>query len=92
MTNPVIEELLEDRSDLFSGWGEADFDELHSRVGAGGALTRDGALAAVHEMNRKRRLHDQLDVLLESSQADLLAAILEAMYRKVVAPEDTMRS
>jgi len=86
-TNPAIDELLEERADLFSGWSEADFDELHSRVGTGGALTREGALAAVHGMNRKRRLHDQLDVLLESSQADLAAAILEAMYRNVVVEE-----
>jgi len=87
LTNPMIDELLEERADLFSGWSEADFDELHSRVGTGGALSREGALAAVRGMNRKRRLHDQLDVLLESSQADLVAAILEATYRKVVVEE-----
>jgi len=87
LTNPMIDELVGERADLFSGWSEADFDELHSRVGTGGALTREGALAAVQAMNRKRRLHDQLDVLLESSQADLAAAIIEAMYRNVIVEE-----
>ncbi len=39
-TNPLVEEVLQDQGELFEGWREADFDELHSRVGAGGALTR----------------------------------------------------
>jgi transcriptional regulator with XRE-family HTH domain len=87
VTNPTVDELLGEQPGLFEGWGEADFDELHSRVGAGGAMTPEGALAAVQAMNRKRRLHDQLDVLLESSQADLVAEILDVAYRKVVVEE-----
>ncbi len=86
-TNPVVEDLLADDPRLFTGWGQADFDELHSRMGTGGPLTRDGARQAVQEMNRKRRLHDQLDLLLESSQAEIVVAILAAMYEKVVVPE-----
>ena len=35
-TNPAVDEVLQDDPELFEGWGEADFDELHSRVGAGG--------------------------------------------------------
>ena len=40
-TNPLVAELIEAESDLFAGWRQGDFDELHSRVGAGGALTRE---------------------------------------------------
>jgi transcriptional regulator with XRE-family HTH domain len=86
-TNPVVVELLASEPRLFAGWGEGDFDELHSRMGTGGPLTPEGALQAVRDMNRKRQLHDQLDVLLESSQADLAATILSAMYEKAIVPD-----
>lgn len=82
-TNPVVEEVMETHKELFAGWSEADFDELHSRVGTGGALTFEGALAAVHAMNRRRELHEKLDLLLESSQAELAVGLLELLYRQV---------
>ena len=81
-TNPLVEEVLEARPELFADWSEADFDELHSRVGAGGALTREGAVAAVERMNRKRDLHDKLDLLLESTHAQLAGQIVEACTRR----------
>ena len=83
-TNPLVADVIEDHKDLFHGWTETDFDELHSRVGTGGALTVEGALAAVQQMNRKRELHDKLDLLLESSQAEVAAGILNVLYEKVV--------
>ncbi len=83
-TNPVVAEVIDDNKELFHGWTEADFDELHSRVGAGGALTIEGALAAARQMNRRRELHDKLDLLLESSQAEVAAGILNVLYEKVV--------
>ena len=83
-TNPVVAEVIETNRELFHGWSETDFDELHSRVGAGGALTVEGALAAVGQMNRKLELHDKLDLLLESSQAEVAAGILNVLYEKVV--------
>jgi transcriptional regulator with XRE-family HTH domain len=83
-TNPLVEEVMETHQELFVGWSEADFDELTSRVGAGGPLTREGALAAVRHMNRKRELHEKLDVLLESSHAKLTGGILDALHEQVV--------
>jgi len=83
-TNPVVAEVIDDHKELFHGWTETDFDELHSRVGAGGALTVEGALAAVGQMNRKRELHEKLDLLLESSQADVVAGVLNVLYDRVV--------
>jgi hypothetical protein len=79
-----VAEVIESHGDLFDGWSEADFDELHSRVGAGGALTIEGALTAVGHMNHKRELHDKLDLLLESSQAEVVGGILKVLYEKVV--------
>ncbi len=83
-TNPAVEEALQSRQDLFADWTQADFDELHSRVGTGGGLTVEGALAAAQEMNHKRELHEKLDLLLESSQADVVGGIVELLYGQVV--------
>lgn len=83
-TNPLVAEVIETHGELFDGWTEADFDELHSRVGAGGALTVEGALSAVRQMNQKRELHEKLDLLLESSHAEVAAGILNVLYKKVV--------
>ena len=82
-TNPAVAEVMEDHKDLFTDWSEGDFDELHSRVGAGGALTREGVLAAVRQMNRKRQVHERLDLLLESSHAELAGSIVDLLYEKV---------
>jgi len=82
-TNPVVAEVLETHGKLFEGWTEADFDELHSRVGTGGALTVEGTLKAVGQMNHKRELHEKLDLLLESSQAEVTAGILDLLYEKI---------
>jgi transcriptional regulator with XRE-family HTH domain len=83
-TNPVVAEVIDGHKELFDGWTEADFDELHSRVGTGGSLTVEGALMAVRHMNQKRELHEKLDLLLESSHAQLAAEILDVLYEKVV--------
>jgi transcriptional regulator with XRE-family HTH domain len=87
-TNPMVEEVLESQPELFAGWSEADFDELHSRVGAGGPLTREGAITAVRHMNRKRQLHEKLDLLLESSHAKLIGGIVELLHEQVVVNRD----
>jgi len=83
-TNPVVEELMESRGELFDGWTDADFEELHSRVASGGGLTFDGALDAVERMNRKRRLHQRLEVLLESSQSQTISGMIDLLYEQVV--------
>jgi transcriptional regulator with XRE-family HTH domain len=86
-TNPVVAEVVEGHPALFSGWTEADYEELNSRFGTGGPLTVEGTLAAVSAMNRNRKALEKLAVLLESSQADLIRGIVEVMYDKVVNPE-----
>jgi transcriptional regulator with XRE-family HTH domain len=87
-TNPLVAEVIESHQALFAGWTEADFDELHSRVGTGGALTIEGALTTVRHMNRKRELHEKLDLLLESSHAEVAAGILNVLYDKIVVREN----
>jgi transcriptional regulator with XRE-family HTH domain len=92
-TNPAVEEAIETHSERFEGWTEFDFDELHSRVGTGGAMTDAGVLQAVDQMNRKRRLREKLDVLLESSQAEVVAEIIDVLYKKIALTDpDSIRS
>jgi transcriptional regulator with XRE-family HTH domain len=83
-TNPVVADVVESHPELFGGWTEADFEELHSRFGTGGPLTTEGALGAVTAMNRNRAAHEKLALLLESSQADLIRGIVEVMYNNLV--------
>jgi len=82
-TNPVVEEVIRARPELFAGWSGADFDELHSRFGAGGALTTEGTLAVVRQMNRRNELIEKLIFLLETSQAEAISTFLDVMYQKL---------
>ncbi len=84
-TNPAVDELLARRPELFTDWSEIDFDELYSRVGTGGALTSAGAQQAAESINRKRKLHEKLALLLETEQAEVIADILELFYQRVKA-------
>ena len=81
----MVAEAVENHPQLFSGWTEADFEELSSRFGTGGPLTAEGTLAAVAAMNRNRNTLEKLAVLLESSQAELIRGIVELMYEKLAA-------
>jgi len=83
-TNPVVDEVIQTHPHVFADWTGSDYDELHSRMGTGGPLTAEGALEAARRMNAKRALHEKLSVLLESSQADVIAGIVDVIYQKVV--------
>jgi hypothetical protein len=80
--NPVVDEVLAEHPHLVERWTEADFDELYSRVGAGGGLSREGALEAVRSMNRKREVLRKVGVLMETGQAELAEGIVEIFYRE----------
>ena len=84
-TNPLVAEMIETHRNLFDNWTEADFDELHSRVGTGGALTSDGVLESVHHMNHKHELHKLLDIILESGQITFVDRMLKLIYEEHVA-------
>lgn len=85
-TNPLVQEIVESRPELFQNWTAADYDELHSRFGAGGALTRDGVLESVRRMNRKREILEKLDLLLETDQAEILGEIVDLFHKKFIIP------
>lgn len=86
-TNPAIQQAVEDRPDLFEGWGPGEFGELASRVGAGGALTPHGACAAAQAMNANRRSIERARVVLESDQAEALRTVIDALYERATTTE-----
>lgn len=88
-TNPAVEELISERPELFVGWTQADFEELFSRVGTGGALTPQGAERAVEQMNKNKRTHEQLALLLETSYAELVRRLIESLASLVVEPTES---
>ncbi|MBX9788591.1 MAG: helix-turn-helix domain-containing protein [Pirellulales bacterium] len=83
-TNPLVDEVVAEMPSAFDGWGAADFDELYSHFGTGGALTHDGARQVVESINRKRDLLAKAALVLETDQADVLAGVIEVLYGKVV--------
>jgi transcriptional regulator with XRE-family HTH domain len=89
-TNPAVDEVTAAHPELFDGWTAEDFDELYSHFGAGGALTPDGALRTVERMNHHRDLHNKVAVVLESCEAELLAQLIDTLYRRVVILPEPM--
>jgi len=81
-TNPLVEEVVGAHPEVFDQWSEAEFDELYSRFGTGGPLNEPGVLAAAQAMNDRRALWKQVCVVLESSEAELLAELVELLYRR----------
>lgn len=86
-SNPMVDETVRENPGIFSDWNAQDFDELQSRMGVGGSLTREGVLAAATKMNRRRQLHQRLDIVLESTQGELIGGMIDLAYRQVMPDE-----
>jgi transcriptional regulator with XRE-family HTH domain len=82
-TNPAVAEAIKQHPKLFERWSAADFEELFSRVAVGGELTEAGALAAAEAMNGRRKLMQQVALILESGEADILREFVAMLYRRV---------
>jgi transcriptional regulator with XRE-family HTH domain len=80
--NSIVQEVVARCAEAFANWSDADFDELYSRFGTGGQLTESGVLAAAEAMNAKREVLRQVSVILESGQTELLAELVELLYRR----------
>jgi transcriptional regulator with XRE-family HTH domain len=87
-TNSLVESVVAANASLFESWCEADFDELYSRFGIGGQMTEAGVVAAAEAMNAKRDVRRQVNIILESGQADLLAAVVGVLYRRATTPNN----
>jgi transcriptional regulator with XRE-family HTH domain len=84
-TNPLVAEVVHEHRELFREWTEADFDELYSRFGHGGALAQQGVLDAAATMSRRRQAQRKLALLMETHHADLIAGLLDVFYERALA-------
>jgi transcriptional regulator with XRE-family HTH domain len=84
-TNTLVQSVVAAHADIFADWSNAEFDELYSRFGTGGQLTEAGVLAAAADMNAKRDVWRQVNVILESGEAELLTEFVDLLYRRITA-------
>ncbi|MGC4007096.1 MAG: helix-turn-helix transcriptional regulator [Pirellulales bacterium] len=87
-TNPLVDEVVTVRPELFRGWTEADFDALYGRFGVGGALTREGTVVAAQTINRVRATLDKVALILETREAEVLLPVVEALYARITVDTD----
>jgi transcriptional regulator with XRE-family HTH domain len=81
-SNSLVQSVVAAHAEVFANWSDAELDELCSRFGTGGQLTETGVLAAAEDMNAKRDVWRQVNVVLESSEAELLAEFVNMLYRR----------
>jgi transcriptional regulator with XRE-family HTH domain len=91
-TNTLVEEVVAAHAELFADWSQTDFDELYSRFGTGGQLTPEGVLAAAEAMNAKRDLWRQMNIILESGEAELLEQFVSMLYGRVTSARPQVRA
>lgn len=72
-----------EQPELFRGWNEADWRELYSSFGAGGALTRAGVVECARRIDRRREIVQKFEVILDTHLGDVAAALVDALYEKV---------
>lgn len=85
-TNPCVAAAIEAEPELFDGFRDADWQELTSTFGVGGALTEEGVLAVARAIRRKRDVLFRVEVLLETHLADATVAMIDSLYNLVKFP------
>lgn len=88
-TNPEVDAVAAERPNLFRNWSPADWDELYSTFGAGGALNRPGVVAAAESINRKRETVRRLHLVLETHLRTVAEELIDSLYR-MVRPESNL--
>ncbi|MEX0703773.1 MAG: helix-turn-helix transcriptional regulator [Planctomycetales bacterium] len=91
-TNPLIEEVAEDRPELFRGWSDAEWRELYSSFGAGGALTREGVIESARRIDRRRATLRKLEVVLDTHLEEVAEGLVDALYRMLDPTAGGIRS
>ncbi len=82
-TNPQVDLVARERPGLFTGWDESDWDELYSTFGTGGALTREGVIAAAEGINRRRETIRRLQIVLDTHLRVVAEELVDTLYRMV---------
>ena len=89
-TNPQVEQATADHPEWFENWTEADFDELYSRFGTGGAMGAEMVSDTVEAMNRHRMVHQKVALILESSEAEFLVELVQLLYHRISVEPDNI--
>jgi excisionase family DNA binding protein len=79
-TNPAIEEVYAQQSQLFHDWTPADWRELYSLHGDGGSLTSDGVIAAAEEINRLRDVRHKFEAVIRGEHGKALTVMIDGFY------------
>ena len=79
-TNPFVDVVREEYPQIFAGFTPADWDELYSSFGTGGALTEEGVLAAAQVIAGKREILRRVSVLLETHLAEPTRAMVDSLF------------
>ncbi|QDU60023.1 hypothetical protein Pan216_08600 [Planctomycetes bacterium Pan216] len=84
--HPTIEEVRDDRPELFDAFTTEEWSELTSHRGVGGALSYEGVIHQAERINRKREIRRKFETLLESEHFRTLADMIDLMHRDVQLP------
>lgn len=90
-TNPEVQAVAERHPEAFAALTSADWDELHSVFGTGGALTEEGVLLQAARLHSKRELIRQLEVVLETHLGEAATAMIQGLYERVTLPTESLR-
>jgi len=82
-TQPELRAWLDRNPERGEELTEADIDELLSLQGTGGPLTSMGVEHYVKQIERKRKLFEQIHAIAGTEYIDLLEKLVDLMYEKV---------
>ncbi len=82
-SNWAIQEVCQNRPELFADWSDEQWDELFSTFGVGGELNETGVLKQAEAINAKQETIYQLQVVLETHLADAARNVIRSLYDSV---------
>lgn len=91
-TNPAVSQVLAESPEVFTEFSPADWQELYSCMGMGGALTPDGVRDQAAHITRKKQLLHKLEILLETHYSEVAATLLDALYQQIQIPSSSSAS
>ncbi len=79
-TNPYVDVVQQQCPEVFAGFTDADWDELYSTFGTGGALTEEGVLQSATLIAGKRETLRRVSMLLETHLAEPTKAMVDSLF------------
>lgn len=87
-TNPLVDVVAEERPELFAHWTAAEWAQLRSLRGVGGALTHDGVVAEAEKINENRDARRMFEALLTiGTTREQLLLWIKDKYQEIDAKE-----